>query len=384
MPDAQTTFDSSLVTARSTFHALWNEVEAKDKTIAELTAKLAEKPAAPSVPPTGEIPLWTPQTVLEAGKTYALPAGPVAVDVKAHGVTLVGYPDRNVQPTQKPAIHVRKGTLGTVIVGVHFDADQPGTERLHIDECVRVEGQHTSIEFCHANGVDTFAKCLAGSDGTTIRNCHGTDRLRSHFVLGYGGCRNVYVIGCFATGSLRENLIRFMKQGPDFADGIYILNNPHLANDETANDKGVVDIRMGRRCYVIGNTIFATPTSSGIRFGPDDRGQEVPTADEVVEDYVAEGNTIHKGRIDVLAMARNGLIRRNRFVDMRPTDTCIDIKTAHKHYPQNMVFHLSLEENTAKVADGLGPATKPFWRFYGDADRAVNFRERDNVWEVAA
>jgi hypothetical protein len=261
----------------------------------------------------GSVALWTPQTVLEAGKTYALPNGQgVAITVRVPGVTFVGG---HVWPTLGlGATCIAVLADDCTIRGTDFHLpDAPGGGKIDgIGPCVRTLAARTRLENTKSGDVNGLLECwvpdqerypgifTSGHEATVFGHV-ARKPMRGSLI--FTSCDDSQVDLCQCPDSITENLCRWSPR-----DGV-VGYRGMVARSKLGNpgNKSVIDMRRTVGGLVFANELFTSEGGTAVGVGRDDAG---PGAHAISIRW----NTIRGGKITIHQCDDGLVIEDNTFL----------------------------------------------------------------------
>ena len=235
------------------------------------------------------LPLWTPATVIEAGKTYLLPAGAaVGIDVTVPNVTLIGGHVWPIPGRSLPAIYARDNGHDLTVIGTRFDyPDFPASGDPKLGPCVRTLCRGTVVKGTTSGNIDTMLEHWPGAVGTHLIGHVAGAGLRGS--LSYGQGDDTYIVGCrVEDGSSGENVIRWSPRNGVVGRGCYVIG----CYVRQRINKACIDFRHMVDGYAIGNTFETSEYGVAIGVG---RSDALPGAENVR----IVGNRFVRGRLHV-------------------------------------------------------------------------------------
>ena len=254
------------------------------------------------------ISLWTPQTVLEAGKTYRLPNGAaVAINVTVPDVTFVGGSVWPVVKGPLPAIYAREQAHNLRIQGTDFHLPQaPGGGQLDIRPCVRTLAKGTTLEGTRSGDIDGLLEAWPGGDGATVLRHVARKALRAS--LSFSNANDTAILHTTAPDSVTENLIRWSPRGTAVGRRGLVA----FCTIGQRGNKAVIDFRHIDGAFALYN-VFST-SEHGTAIGVGDKDANDGDGDFGAAGVRIVGNTFPEARIQVHGGSRDVSIEDNLFL----------------------------------------------------------------------
>lgn len=210
------------------------------------------------------LPLWGSEPP-QAGRTYRVPPGPLAIAVTVPGITLLATPGGTNWPGETFGIAVKADDCS--LIGFSFDVpNPPGSTRIGVKPCVRTTAKRATLLACGVNNVDTFAEIMPGSEDVLVARCNGLAGLRGGFVYA-AGAKRLTITHCTALDSWGENVVRFSPELAAVTEGAVVAFSD-FANPGTG--KNVIDARHARGVTIQSCKIRQVNGGPAVRLGDSD------------------------------------------------------------------------------------------------------------------